>query len=304
VLYGSLFPPRSQKNYIELRGLQGKLNNLESSVDAQEETIKLTKELIDRNLVSEIDLNKAEAEKSTLLAERPAIELGIARSIHRLSILLGYEPGALFDCLQTTNSLPKLPSEQPIGMPSELLRRRPDIVKAERELAAATERVSSAIAALFPRFSLRGFIGEISTKAGSIFKPSSATYLIGPQLLVPIFNSQLLLQDVEYNKLVVQESLYNYQKTVLEALEEAENAIMTYRQGEKRHFHLEEAYESYRKTLGSAIQLYQTGVENFLVVMTAQKSLLAAKESVIQSQVDLLLNYVALYKALGGSWDD
>ncbi len=99
----------------------------------------------------------------------------------------------------------------------------------ERELAAATERVGSAIAALFPRFSLKGFIGDITTHAGNLFNPSNATWYAGPQLLVPIFNSRLLVQEVQYNKIVTQEALYRYQKTVLEALEEAESSIADYK---------------------------------------------------------------------------
>ncbi len=291
------------KNYIELRGLQKRLEIIQQTISAQENAVKLTKELLERGMVNETDLHKTQAELSQYRAQQPLIELSIARAIHRISILLGHAPGEFFDCLQAASPLPTLPIEQPIGMPSDLLRRRPDIRKAERELAAATERVGSAIAALFPRFSLRGFIGEISTHSGSLFSPASATWFVGPQLLVPIFNSRLLLQEVQYNKIVTREALYNYQKTVLEALEESENAIASYRYESERLQHLEEAYQTYKKSFVFSEQLYQNGINDFLTVTTAAKGLLSAEDARIQSEVSLLLHYVSLYKALGGGWE-
>jgi NodT family efflux transporter outer membrane factor (OMF) lipoprotein len=292
------------RNYIELRGLQQRLVILERSLQAQEYSIQIFLQLQERGIVNDVDLSKAQAEKSSIKAQMPLLELGIQRAIHRLSILLGDQPGSLISCLETVRPLPHLPCELPIGIPSDILRRRPDIGKAERELAAATERVGSAIAALFPRFSLRGFIGEISTHAGSLFSPASATYLIGPQLLVPIFNSHMLMQDIDYAKNAVQEAIYVYQKTVLEALEESENAIAAFRHEEKRRLHLEDSLRNYERTLTFAIELYQKGVEDYLTVANAEKLRLTAEDISVQSQVDLLLHYISLYKALGGSWEN
>lgn len=291
------------KNYIEMRSLQARLEILQRTIKAQDEAIDLTQELLSRGVVNEIELGKAEAESSILRAQAPILEMGIDRAIHRLSILLGYTPGELYECLIVASSLPRLPTEMPIGMPSELLRRRPDIRKAERELAVATERVGSAVAGLFPRFSLNGFLGEISTHAGSLFKPASAIWVAGPQLLIPVFNSRLLMQDVEYNKIATQEALYNYQKVVLEALEETENAIASYRYESERFKNLDDAYTKYQKNEQQARQLYQEGVHDNLMVIEATKSVLNSEDVVVQSQTNLLLNYVYLYKALGGTWE-
>lgn len=290
------------KNYIELRGFQQQLERINQSNQVQAEAIQLSQELLGRGIVNEGDYNRLKAEWSTLQAQATLIEFNIARCIHRISILLGYAPGELCDCFSQKCPLPELPCELSIGIPSELLRRRPDIRKAERELAAATERIGSAIANLFPRFSLRGFIGEISTHAGSLFSPSSATWFAGPQILVPIFNSRLLLQEVDYNKMVTQEALITYQKTVLEALEEAENAISAFKYEEQRFHHLNEAYQYNQKSLTFTKELYEKGLNDLFAVTTAQKLLLDSEEAKVQSQVDLLLNYVSLYKALGGSW--
>lgn len=290
------------RTYIELRGLQQRLQIVQQTAQIQENLVRLTQELKGRGMVDDLTLNKIEAESFEVKAQQPLIELGIARAIHRLSILLGYPPGGLYECLEATAPLPTLPLNQSIGVPSELLRRRPDIRKVERELAAATERVGSAIAALFPRFSLRGFLGDISTHAGNLFSPSSATWFAGPQLLVPIFNSRLLLQEVEYNKIVTREALYRYQKTVLEALEESENAIAAYKHEEERLKHIEDAYRIYQKSALFSEDLYQQGVNDYNAVAVAQKSLLAAENTRVQSQMDLLVHYISLYKALGGSW--
>jgi outer membrane protein, multidrug efflux system len=292
------------KNYIELRGFQQRLDIMKKTIGIHEETLQLTEELRTRGIVNDSEYSELLAEWSALQGELPPVELNIARAIHRISLLLGYPPGDLFDCLHPKAPLPTLPCELSIGIPSELLRRRPDIKKAERELAAATERVGSAIAALFPRFSLRGFIGDISTHAGSLFKPSSTTWLAGPQVLIPIFNSRLLLQDVEYNKLVTQEALYTYQKTVLEALEESENAIASFGYEQDRLNHLNEAYHHHLNALAYAAELYQKGINDNFAVTKVKKSLLAAEDIMIQSQVDLLLNYISLYKSLGGSWSE
>ena len=292
------------KNYIELRGLQQRLQIMKNAIDTKAQAMELTQELLERKVVNESDYSLIQAEWSALKAELPSIELSIARAIHRISILLGYSPGDLYDCLSTYYPLPELPCQFSIGIPSDLLRRRPDIRKAERELAAATERVGSAIAELFPRFSLLGFLGEISTKAGSLFTPNSATWYAGPQILVPIFNSRLLLQAVNYNKLVTQEALYTYQKTVLEALEESENAIASFRLEKECLQYLVDAYQYNQNALGFAEELYQRGVNDNFEVAKAKQSLFSAEDAKIQSQVSLLLNYVSLYKALGGCWDD
>lgn len=292
------------RNYVELRGLQSRIQVVKDLIQNQNEAIANTQDLFDRGLVNEIDVSTLHGELNEVQAELPLLEVNAARSIYRLSILLGYPPGELFDCLEFTCALPSIPCKPSIGVPSELLRRRPDIRKAERDLAAATERVGSAIAALFPRFSLRGFIGDISTQAGSIFSPASATWMAGPQLLLPIFNSRLLLQDVEYNKISTQVALLNYQKTVLEALEETENAIASYQVEEKREKLLEENFTRFKKSVEFSEELYAKGLIDHKTKITTAKIMLNSHTKYIDSQVTRLLNYISLHKAFGGSWED
>lgn len=290
------------KNYIELRSFQQRLQRMAQTKQSQADAINLTQELLERGVVNESDFNRLKAEWNTLQGEISQIQYNIFRCMHRIAILLGYAPGDLYASLSIESPLPELPCKIAIGIPSELLRRRPDVRKVERELAAATERIGSAIANLFPRFSLRGFIGEISTHSGSLFSPASATWFAGPQVLIPIFNSRLLLQEVDYNKLVTQEVIAKYQKAVLEALEEAENAIVAFKFEEERFFHLKEAVQNQQKAFAFTRELYEKGVNDLFAVENARKLLLAAEDNAIQSHATLVLNYISLYKALGGSW--
>lgn len=286
------------RNYVELRGLQQRLKVIENNIGAQKETIQLTEGLIKTGFGSVIDQKQADEQLHLLAAQAPLIQQSITKAIHRLSILVGYAPGDLFCELCESRQLPCLPYQKPIGIPSELLRRRPDIRRAERDLAAATERVGVAVAALFPRLSLHGFVGEIASLCSGSF-----TWYAGPQLLVPIFNSKLLKEDVELNKIKVQQACYEYQKTVLEALEEAENAIASFHYELERNKSLALAQQASRDAYEQTFQLYQNGLKDYLEVLIANRSFLSAEDSFLQSQMELLFHYIALYKALGGGWD-
>lgn len=291
------------KNYVELRGFQNRLQLLLEKVEIQTLELSLNEELKSRGLIKSPDLNQIIAAQSLTEAEIPIIQLNISKTINRISILLGYNPGELSDYLSCYQPL-QLPCTAPIGLPSELLQRRPDIRKAERELASATEKIGSAIASLFPRFSLWGFVGDVSAKGGSLFDSSSFTWGVGPQVVVPIFNSRLLLQDVEYNKLATQEALYTYQKTVIEALEEAENSIAAYSAGEIALNHIRKASQILQESEDQEETLRKKGLSSTLSLIAVRKQALSAKDTEIQEEVAQLLRYIAVYKALGGSWEN
>lgn len=285
------------KNYIELRSLQLRLKTLNKNINSQRETIQLTESLTRAGFAGTVDQRQAEEQWNTLVAQRPQMELAINKTIHRLSILLAYAPGDLFCELSEPCLLPTIPRQKPIGIPSELLRRRPDIRKAERDLAAATEMIGSAIAALFPRLSLSGFIGEIGT-----FCTNGLTWFGGPQLLQPIFNSKLLQQDVEYNRIKAKQACYEYQKTVLGALEETENSIASFHSELERSHYLAQAKKASQDAYELTNHLYKQGFKSYLDVLVANRALLADDEAYLQSQTDLLYHYISLYKALGGGW--
>ncbi len=291
------------RNYVELRGLQSRRELLLERVEIGSQELTLNEELKSRGLIKTQDLNQLIANQSTLEAELPNLQLNISKAINRISILLGYNPGDLAEYLSCYQPI-DVPCTAPIGLPSELLQRRPDIRKAERELASATEKIGSAIASLFPRFSLWGFVGDISTKGGTLFDSSSFTWGVGPSVVVPIFNSKLLLQDVEYNKLATQEALYNYQKTVLEALEEAENAIAAYSAGETTLDHIRKASQVIQESEAQEAELKAKGVSSTLSLITVRKQALLAKDQEIQEVTSQLIRYITVYKTLGGAWEN
>lgn len=288
------------RTYIELRGHQKGLLLLDKNLESHKALAELNLDLVSGGVISELDASSAENQLQTLAAQRPVAEFAISKSIHHLSILLGYAPGDLFTELKAENcSTPSLPCRADICVPSELLRRRPDVRRAERELAAATEKVGSAIASLFPRFSLRGFIGEISTNIGSIFSPASLMWVAGPQILMPIFNSRLIVESVNYNKVLTQKALYEYQKAVLIALEEAENAIAAFHSEAAHLTSLDKVYEGTKSAVALTQQLFRSGVKNYMDVLGAIKQFIDAENAYNQAQINQFLNYVALYKALG-----
>ena len=246
------------KNYIELRGLQERLDVLNKEIAAQKEMLQLREGLSQTGFISLVDQRTAEEELSTLEAKQPALQFAIQKTIFRLAVLLGCAPGEL---VVTDAPLPCLPIKKQIGVPSELLRRRSDIRKAERDLAAATHRIGSAMAAYFPRLSLQGFIGDLTN-----FSSGSFAAFGGSQLLLPLFNSKLIEQDIEINKLKTEQALYAYQKTVLEALEETESVIAAFHFELRKNQHLSEAKSAGREAYELTHQLYQRGLKNYLEV--------------------------------------
>lgn len=291
------------RNYIELRSAQQERELIFQQIENQQETLLLTQELLEIEIASAIDVQQAQEQLNILSAETPLVALRIDKAIHRLSILLGYGPGDLNVELCESRPLPLLPFEKPIGIPSDLLRKRPDIRLAERELAAATESVGSAVAALFPRLSLYGFIGDIGASLRSLTNGTGATWFAAPQLLFPIFNSRLLTQDVKLNKIRAQQALFQYQKTVLEALEEAENAIASLRYAMERNAYLTQAQQAKEETYLLTEELFHRGIKDYLELLAVQRQILMGNKISLQNQTHLLLHYVALYKALGGEWN-
>lgn len=292
------------RNYIELRGYQQQLLLLSKNINAQQETVVLTSDLVAAGLTNTISQNQSQEQLSLLEGKKPLLEFAISKAIHRLSVLLGYPPAELYNELFCScSALPLLPTDKPIVIPSELLRRRPDIRKAERELAAATERVGSAIAGMFPRLSLQGFIGDINTHLPSLLGNASNTWFAGPQLLLPIFNSRLIEQDIQFNKLKAEQALFEYEKTVLAALEETENAIGAFHAEMARNQYLADALQASREAYSLINDLYQNGFKDYFEVAVGQRNLISNEEIFIQSKIDLLIHYISLYKALGGAWN-
>ncbi|RPH36693.1 MAG: efflux transporter outer membrane subunit, partial [Planctomycetota bacterium] len=236
-------------------------------------------------------------------AALPQVEAAVKQSIHRLSVLLGLPPEALGAELEREAPIPTAPDRVIVGLPSQLLQRRPDVRRAERRLAAATATIGSAVAELYPRFSLTGAFGLDSLGSSNLFEWHSRAWSLGPSIRWPIFSAGRLQAQVAVEDARTAQALADYEKSVLIALEDVENALVAYlREGERRTA-LAAAVAADRKSVELADDLYRKGLTSFIDVLDAQRALYIAQSELARSQAQVTLDLVALYKALGGGWE-
>jgi NodT family efflux transporter outer membrane factor (OMF) lipoprotein len=289
------------RNYVETRGLQNRLEIAHNNIKSQEEGLALTQARFKSGLTSELDVQQATALLANTRSLVPVIETGIQQSIHRLGVLLGQEPGSLQAELCKPSPLLAKAPKVPVGLPADLLRRRPDIQRAERELAAANARIGVATADLFPKFSLTGGIGGISVS--DWYSSGSRFWNFGPTVQWRIFDAGRIRANIRVQNARQEQALALYEKSVLTAMEDVENALVAYAKEQERHRCLKQAVEANRDALHLASQNYANGLANFINVLDAERSLHQAEDSLAQSDTAVLQNLVVLYKALGGGWD-
>jgi multidrug efflux system outer membrane protein len=291
------------KNYIDLRGFQRRLAVARANLKAQQDTWELTRIRFQAGLTSDLEVAQAEAQVNTTAAQIPTLESALKQAAYSLDLLLGLSPGALWNDLANETRIPSLPPEVLVGLPSDLLRRRPDIRFAERELAAATAQVGSAMADLFPKFSLTGLAGLQSISASDWFTGRSRYWSIGPTVTWPIFDAGRIRANIEIRNAQQEQALNQYEKTVLAALGDVEKSLVSYSREQMRQRSLAEAVAANRRAVEMANELYVRGLNDFLNVLDTQRSLYAAENDLAQSETTMASNLVALYKALGGGWE-
>ena len=291
------------KNYIDLRGFQRRLAVARANFTAQQDTVDLTNVRFQAGLASDFEVAQAEGQANTTAAQIPALESSIKQTAHRLDVLLGSEPGALWAELAQEEPIPALPPQAHVGMPSELLRRRPDIRRAERVLAAATAQVGAATADLFPRFSLIGSFGFQSVSASDLFSGPNRFWSIGPNVSWPVFDAGRIRANIEVRNAQQEQALTLYQKTILTALEDVENSLVNYAKEQTRYRSLTAAVAANRRAVEMANDLYTRGLIDFLNVLETQRQLYSSESDLAQSEASMASNLVALYKALGGGWE-
>jgi len=292
------------RTYFELRGQQDRLAVARRNVENQQSSLQLTSARLEAGTGTELDTSRAQAQLSTTLGSISPLEAAVARSIHRLSVLTGREPSALRDVLAPTRELPPLPQIVAVGDPGALLRRRPDIKVAERDLAAATARIGVAIGDLFPKVTFTGNVGYVSADSGSLGDSGTDTYLIAPGISWAALDLGRVRAQIAGARARNDAALASYEQTVLRALEETENALVTHARSRDRLTHVTEA----ARASGTAAQLarvrYEGGMVDFLEVLDAERSQLEAEDTLAQSRADTATSLVAVYKALGGGWED
>ncbi len=291
------------KNYIDLRGFQRRLAVARANLKAQQDTLELTRIRFQAGLTSDLDVAQAEAQASTTTAQIPTLESALKQAAYSLDLLLGLSPGALWNDLANETTIPSLPPEVLVGLPSDLLRRRPDIRFAERQLAASTAQIGAAMADLFPKFSLTGAAGLQSISASDWFTGRSRYWSIGPTISWPIFDAGRIRANIEVRNAQQEQALTQYEKTVLAAFGDVEKSLVNYSREQARQQALTNAVASNRRAVEMANELYVRGLNDFLNVLDTQRSLYAAENDLAQSEATMAANLVALYKALGGGWE-
>ena len=290
------------KSYIDLRGYQRRLVVARDNLKAQQETLDLTRVRFEAGLASDLDVAQAEARVNTTAAQIPALESSLKQAAYALDVLLGLQPAALWDELSKEMAIPRLPPEVLVGLPSDLLRRRPDIRRAERQLAAATAQIGAATADLFPKFSLTGAFGLQSVSASDWFTGGSRLWSIGPTIRWPIFDAGKIRANIEVRNAQQEQALHVYEKTVLTAFQDVETSLVNYSKEQVRYRSLINAVAATRRAVRTANELYLKGLIDFLNVLDAQRSLYSAENDLAQSEAAMASNMVSLYKALGGGW--
>ncbi len=289
--------------YVEARGFQQRLAIARQNIQAQQVIVALARSRFKNGLTSELDVQQAAALLATTEAQVPALETNFKEAAHRLGVLLGQPPGALLTELSREAPIPDAPPGVPVGLPSELLRRRPDIQQAERELAGATARIGMAVADLYPKFSLTGDVGLQSVSAGDWFSAGSRFWSVGPTVQWKIFDACRIRANIKVQNAREEQALAHYEQTVLASFEDAENALTAYAKEQTRRQSLADAVQANRQALEMASQLYQSGLADFLRVLESQRSLYESQDALVQSERTVILNLIKLYKALGGGWE-
>ncbi|MCJ7603129.1 MAG: efflux transporter outer membrane subunit [Desulfobulbaceae bacterium] len=290
------------RNYLELRGSQRRIVTALENIESQQQTLELTQGRFAAGLSSKLDVAQAEAQLATTEAQIPGLETAAREAVHRLGVLAGVAPTALLKELTGDSAVLCQPAEVPVDLPSELLRRRPDIRRAERELAAATAMVGVATAELFPRFSFSGLLGLQSANLSDLVSSGSRYWSIGPALNWPLFAAGRIRAGIAVQNARQQQALLSYEQMVLTALEEVENALVAYDGEQTARRALEHAVDANRRASSIADELYRTGLVDFLNVLQSQQALYLSQDQFVQSEQRVLINLVALFKALGGGW--
>ena len=291
------------RNYIDLRGFQRRLGVARANLKTQQDTLELTRVRFQAGLASDLDVAQQEAQVNATASQIPTLESLVKQAAYGLDVLLGAQPGVLWGELSKEMEIPNLPPEVLVGLPSDLLRRRPDIRRAERQLAASTALVGAATADLFPKFFLTGVAGLQSVSADDWFSGGSRFWSIGPRITWPVFDAGRIRANIEIRNAQQEQALTLYEKSLLIAFQDVETALVNYANEQARYRSLTDAVTANRRAVAMANELYIRGLNDFLNVLDTQRSLYVTESALAESQATMVTNLVALYKALGGGWE-
>ncbi|NGX59048.1 MAG: Outer membrane protein OprM [Chlamydiae bacterium] len=288
------------RSYIDIRALQQEIETKEDQIERQKDLLELAKSRYDAGLTSYLDVTKAQAELDAQESSLPPLQEQLKQTIHGLAILLGKPPENF--CVGE-GLIPKARGLIPSDLPSDLLCRRPDIRRAERELAGATARIGVAKAELFPSFSLLGSFGTQSSVLDKLFIWPSRFWTIGPSMIWNLFTGGRLLAQIEVTNERQKQAILSYESAINDALKDVEDRLVGYFKEESRLESLEEQLSTTSLLRDLTFDQYLSGLISFDDVLDAEKDLFQTQQTMIQSQGTLMLQLVGLYKALGGGWE-
>ncbi|WP_338569699.1 efflux transporter outer membrane subunit [Erwinia billingiae] len=291
------------RTYLQLRGAQSVSQTLQTQIDVAQQTFELTQSQQRNGLAPQMDVENARAQLNSLRAQLPQYESQIHQALNGLAVLIGKPPGALDAELIASKPLPPLPKVVPVGLPSTLARRRPDVRQAEAKLHAATANIGVSVAQLFPDLSLTGQFGMRNSDISYLDNWSSNFYSFGPSVSIPIFQGGRLISSVKLARADQASAALGYRQTVLTALQDVENALVSYRTDQQQVDGLDQTVEAMQNAFDLASDSYKQGLSTFIDALDAQRQLAQAKQQAAQARVQSSLDLVALYKALGGGWE-
>ena len=293
-------------NYIEVRTYQTRLATVQENLQTQTETYQLTDWRCQAGLSDELAVQQARYSLESTRSQVPTLQTGLEEAMNRIAVLLGEQPGSVHANLASGRPMPVLPSDIAVGVPAETIRRRPDIRRAERELAAQTAKVGVAAAELYPRFSLNGSIGieavSLNKLAANVSTPSDWVLQGGPQVTWNVFDAGAIRRTINVQSAIQEQKLIQYEAAVLAVLEEVENILVAYANEHQKNNSLRQAAQAAQQAVELARFEYEAGLTDFSNVLEAQRSLLSFQDQRVESDGTMVSNLIRLYKALGGGW--
>lgn len=289
-------------NYIEIRAFQARLEAAVNNLESQEGTLQIVQDRLDAGLTTTLSLEQAKYNLENSKSEIPMLQTGIEQGKNGLAVLLGEFPGSLAEELEQYQKVPTVSVEVVVGVPADLLRRRPDVRRAERELAAQTARVGVATADLYPRLFLFGSVGLEYISAASFFTGPAAAFQIGPQIRWPVFNAGRIRQNIKIEDERQSQALIQYEASVLTAVKDVENALIDFANEQVRRQALIKSTQSAKSAVSLSRELYTAGLTDFIGVLDAERALFSFQDQLAVSEGKVTSNLIRLYKSLGGGW--
>ncbi len=289
-------------NYVEARSYQQRLQIARDNLKIQQQTLQYTHTRWKAELGTELDVVQAEANAESTASEIPSLEVGYKQALNRLSVLLGNPPGSVDQFLSERAPVPTPPTEIAVGIPAEILRQRPDIRRAEHELAAQTARIGGAIGELYPKFSITGSFGLDARTLSSLFDSNSITGSVGPTMQWNILNFGKFRCNVYIQESLQRQLCLQYQNTVLLAAEEVDNALVEYVRQKERRRNLLQAVAANQRSVDLSQKRYAGGDVSFQRVLDSQRSLLESQDSLALNEASIAVSLIQVYRALGGGW--